>query len=65
MLKGDSLNAAKAALGKAHCKLGKVTVPHGHHRALVVAAQSVTRGTQLPSGAAIAVRLTLSRTKHG
>lgn len=58
-LKGDSLAAARSALRKAHCKLGKITSPHGHrrHGALVVLSQSHPRGAKLPGGSAVAVRL--------
>jgi hypothetical protein len=58
-LKGDSLAAARSALHTAHCKLGKVTSPHGRrrHGALVVLSQSHPRGAMLPRASAIAVRL--------
>jgi hypothetical protein len=60
-LKGDSLAAARSALGRAHCKLGKVSKPRGHHMRLVVTGQGAKDGKKLASGAAVAVRLGLAR----
>ncbi|HEX5851627.1 MAG TPA: hypothetical protein VFY36_00915 [Solirubrobacteraceae bacterium] len=40
-LKGDSLTAARRALAKGHCGLGKVSKPHKHRGALVVMAQTL------------------------
>jgi hypothetical protein len=56
-LKGDSLVAARRALGKAHCKLGKVSKPRGHHKTLLVIGQGARSGKTLANGAAIAVKL--------
>jgi hypothetical protein len=56
-LRGDSLNGARRALGKAHCRLGKASAPRKHHGALVVTAQSVRAGRKLAKGAAVAVKL--------
>jgi hypothetical protein len=56
-LKGDSLTAARRALGKAHCKLGKVSKLRGHHKTLLVTSQSAKSGKTLADGAAIAVKL--------
>jgi hypothetical protein len=56
-LKGDSLTAARKALDKAHCKLGKVSKPHGHHKTLVVTGQGAKSGKALADGSAIAVKL--------
>lgn len=56
-LKGESLNAARRTLGKAHCSLGKVSTPRKHHGALVVTAQSIQAGRKLAKGAAVAVKL--------
>lgn len=56
-LNGDSLTAARHALHRAHCRLGKVTKPHTHHGALVVDRQSVRSGRKLASGAKVAVTL--------
>jgi hypothetical protein len=60
-LKGDSLAAARSALGRAHCKLGKVFKPRGHHKRLVVIDQGAKSGKTLANGAAVAVRLGLAR----
>jgi hypothetical protein len=56
-LKGDSLAAARSALSRAHCSLGKVSRPRERQRKLVVSAQSVRAGRQLAQGTAIAVKL--------
>ncbi len=56
-LKGDSLGAARSALSKARCKLGKVSKPRGHHKPLVVTEQSAKSGKTLAVGAAISVTL--------
>jgi len=56
-LKGDTLAAARRALVKVHCRLGKVSRSRGHHKTLVVAGQSVKSGETLADGAAIAVKL--------
>jgi hypothetical protein len=56
-LKGDTLNRVRRALGKAHCRLGKVSKPREHNRALIVSAQSVRPGRKLAHGAAVAVKL--------
>jgi hypothetical protein len=56
-LKGDSLGAARSALSKAHCKLGKVSKTRGHHKTLVVSGQSAKSGKTLADGAAVAVKL--------
>ena len=54
-LRGLGLEAAKHALQRAHCALGKVTKSHrsaGH-----VSSQSVRAGTVLGSGTAVHLRL--------
>jgi len=56
-LKGDSLRIARSALRKAHCRLGSVSRPRGHHGALVVTTQSVRAGHKLAAGTAVAVKL--------
>ena len=56
-LGGDSLSAARRALDKAHCRLGRVTEPRTHHGALVVGSQTVRSGRKLVSGAKVAVTL--------
>ena len=56
-LVGRSLNAARRALARAHCSLGKVTRPRVGHGALLVIGQGAKHGKKLPRGARIAVRL--------
>ncbi len=56
-LKDDSLAVARHALGKAHCKLGKVSKPRGQHKTLVVTGQGTKGGKRLANGAAVAVKL--------
>jgi hypothetical protein len=56
-LKGDSLAVARAVLRQQHCELGAVARPRRHGGALVVTAQSRPRGTKLPHGAGVALRL--------
>jgi type IV secretory pathway VirB10-like protein len=62
-LKGDSLQAARNALGKAHCKLGKVSVTRAHRGALVVMRQGTANGRKLAGEAAIAVTLGPAKVK--
>jgi hypothetical protein len=56
-LKNDSLAAARRAVGKAHCALGRVRKPSRHGDRLVVRTQSVRAGRELALGAAVGVRL--------
>jgi hypothetical protein len=56
-LVGDSLTAARRALDKGHCRLGKVTRPRTHRGALVVARQGARGGRKLARGAKVAVML--------
>ena len=60
-LDGDSLAAARLALDRHHCRLGKVATPHAHRRALVVGSQSVRSGRKLASGAKVSVTLRPAR----
>jgi hypothetical protein len=60
-LKRDSLAAARRALGRAHCRLGRVTKPHAFRGALVVATQSARSGRRLAVGAKVAVTLRPAR----
>ena len=64
-LEGDSLASARRALHRAHCKLGRVTVPRGGHGTLVVTAQSLRRGAKRPGGTAVAVTLGPARRSRG
>ena len=57
-LKGDSLSKARRALGKAHCKLGKVTAPHGRRAGrLIVLRQRPSPGKKLGANAQVAVTM--------
>lgn len=57
-LKGDSLNKARHVLSKAHCKLGKVTMPHGSSGgSLVVTRQRTAAGRKLPAGTRVGVTM--------
>jgi hypothetical protein len=58
-LKGDSLTEARRALGRAHCRLGRLTEPRDYRGSLVVVRQSVRGGNRLAAGTRVA--LTLSR----
>lgn len=62
-LKGDTLPGARRALGKAHCRLGKVRWPRHRAGSLRVLEQSVAHGQSLVAGSAVAV--TLGRARHG
>lgn len=56
-LRGDSIGAARTALRRSHCELGKVRRPARHRTPLVV-------GSKLASGAAIAVKLGPANVTH-
>jgi hypothetical protein len=56
-LKGDSLAAARSALSKAHCKLGRVTPPPRGHGRHVVTRQGLRAGSKHPAGTPVAVSL--------
>jgi hypothetical protein len=56
-LRGDSPAAARRALQRAHCNVGRVTAPHSHRGALIVAGQSVRAGRTLADGAKVAIVL--------
>jgi hypothetical protein len=56
-LKGDSLDAARRALAKDHCDLGKVSKPRSHRGVLVVMTQSAKAGHKLAHDATVAVKL--------
>jgi PASTA domain len=62
-LKGKTLKQAKAALARAHCKLGTVKRPK-HRRKLVVAGQSPKPGRMLAQGAKVGVTLAPRRKRH-
>ncbi len=56
-LKGDTLAAARSALVKAHCRLGRVSRPAYRGSAPRVISQTARHGKRLPAGASIAVVL--------
>jgi hypothetical protein len=56
-LKGDTLTQARRALRAAHCKLGRVTAPHGGHGRHVVTRQGLHSGSKHPAGTAVTVTL--------
>jgi hypothetical protein len=58
-LRGDTVPAARRALDRAHCSLGKVRRPRHRGGTLRVVAQSVAHGRSLAAG--VAVALTLGR----
>ncbi|HEY4812212.1 MAG TPA: PASTA domain-containing protein [Solirubrobacteraceae bacterium] len=58
-LRGDSLTEARRALGRAHCRMGRLTEPRDYPGSLVVVRQSVRGGSRLAKGTRVA--LTLSR----
>jgi hypothetical protein len=57
LLKGDSPAAAGRALRRAHCGLGRISKPHGHHGRLFVVGQSVRGGSKLVAGTKVALTL--------
>jgi hypothetical protein len=58
-VKGDSLTEARRSLGRAHCRLGRLTEPRDYRGSLVVVRQSTRSGSTLTAGTSVA--LTLSR----
>ena len=60
-LKGDTLRAARRALSRAHCRLGRITEPRTRHAKLTVTAQSRPAGARLADNAPVAVRLLATR----
>lgn len=62
-LRGDSLAAARRALARAHCRLGKVSRRSRSGLPMAVAGQSPQRGRHLRSGAAVSVSLARIRRK--
>ncbi len=63
-LKGDTLSAARRALAKAHCRLGRVSRRAHRGSALRVISQSTRYGKRLAARATIAVVLGLRRASH-
>src|ERR1700742_2114797 len=56
-LRGDSLATARRDLSAAHCRLGSVHRPAGHHGAQRVTKQSVRAGKRLANGARVSLWL--------
>ncbi len=56
-LQGDTLAAARLALTRGHCRLGRVTQSRRHRGPLVVSAQAPRPGERLAHGAPIALTL--------
>jgi hypothetical protein len=56
-LKGDSLTEARRALGRAHCRLGRLTEPRDYRGSLVVVRQSARGGSRLAAGTRVALTL--------
>jgi uncharacterized protein involved in copper resistance len=63
-LKGDSLNSARKALSRAHCRLGKVTVPHRSQGRLIVTSQGIKHELKRPNDTAVAVTLAAATHSH-
>ena len=64
-LRGLTLSAARRALSKAHCRLGRIKGPPGHHSALVIVEQSPRRGKHLAAQAAVSVKLLTAHHSSG
>ncbi|HXM86422.1 MAG TPA: hypothetical protein VN889_02200 [Solirubrobacteraceae bacterium] len=60
-LLGHGLADARRLSGVAHCKLGHVTTPRGHHGVLVIGAQHPRRGTRMVLGSSVSVTLKVKR----
>jgi len=56
-LKGDTLDAARRAIGEAHCRLGRVSRPRRRRGSLIVSGQAPRRGKKLAAGTNIALTL--------
>jgi hypothetical protein len=63
-LNGDTLSVARRAIEKANCRLGRVSRPHRHRGALVVTGQAPRHGRKLAAGAAIALTLGSTPSRH-
>ncbi len=63
-LKGDTLSAARRALAKAHCRLGKIHRPTHHDGTLYVSAQGAPVGEQLAYNAHVALWVGAKRASH-
>lgn len=56
-LAGDSLNEARHALARAHCRMGRLTEPRGYSGPLVVVRQSARSDAKLAAGSRVALTL--------
>jgi hypothetical protein len=56
-LRGLTLSAARRALSKAHCRLGRISRPARHRSVLVIVEQNPRRGKRLAAQAAVSVKL--------
>jgi hypothetical protein len=63
-LTGDTLKAARQAIHKAHCRLGRVREPHRHQGMLVVVGQSLRRGMKRASETVIDVTMGTPRSRR-
>ena len=63
-LKGDTLKAARRALSRAHCKLGRVTEPHSRRTTLVVTTQALRAGDRLADHAPVSIKLGKRERRH-
>jgi hypothetical protein len=63
-LRGDTLSAARRALEKAHCRLGRVRGPLRHDGRPLVIAQGARHGGRLAAGTAVAVTLGIVRSSR-
>jgi hypothetical protein len=61
-VRGQGLKAARRAIIKHHCRVGKVRLPRRHSAHLVVIGQTPRHGAKLPSGASIV--LTMGSPRH-
>jgi hypothetical protein len=64
-LRGYTLSAARRAINKTHCRLGRVSRPYRHRGALIVTGQTPRHGKKLAGQAAIAVVLGYMQSRHG
>lgn len=62
-LEGDSLKEARRALGRAHCRLGRLTEPRDYRGPLVVIRQGVRGGSKRAAGSRVALTLGRGRAR--
>lgn len=56
-VKGDTLSAARHAIVRAHCRLGRLRHPSRYHGSLIVTRQAPHHGSTLPNGAPVTLVL--------